>query len=85
MKFQLIHKETGLTLRQYKKGNKLKVYNSGTHQLEEIHLVHDRIRYLLREDGAIAIQRVNPWYDQGEIYFLKREDWEIKWATPHIQ
>ena len=38
------------------------------------------LKYIIREDGAIAVQRSrnDMWYDDTqELYFLKREDWEV--------
>lgn len=77
MKFKLIHKETGLTLRQYKRKNKLNVYLNKI--LVKVNWINEELKYMIREDGAIAVQRIQDWYSENhELYFLKREDWEIK-------
>ena len=77
IKFKLIHKETGLTLRQYKDKFPLFIYGiRGFRPTEE--LKNRELQYMIREDGAIAVQRKDMWYgDTRELFFLKREDWEV--------
>ena len=77
MKFQLINKTSGLIFGQHKVKFPLNIYRGGTIYSEN-DFKEVKCTPLIRSDGAIAFQRHNPWYDEGELYFLNRDEWEIK-------
>lgn len=77
MKFQLINKASGLTFNQHKAKHPIRVYyGMGCHFRDDFRDV--KCSPLIRHDGAIAFQRHSPDYDQGELYFLNRDDWDLK-------
>lgn len=75
MKFKLIHKETKLTFNQYKRKYPLRIYFGGLRFDDTFKEI--KCSPMIRSDGAICFQRHNPWYDEGELYFLHRDDWEV--------
>lgn len=79
IKFKLIHKQTGLTLRQYKQMYPISIYYNGG--IKPSNALKDcDLKYIIREDGAIAVQRSckDMLYDDNqELFFLKREDWDV--------
>jgi hypothetical protein len=77
LSFQLIHKESGIPFGQYKSKHKLRYY-VGNRLVENDWLKDNRLKTIVRADGAIGFQNVKPGYGDSELLFLKREEWEIK-------
>lgn len=84
MRFKLINRATGLTLGEHKVKHPLRYYYSSTQSpvpRENFEFQHTRIKAVIRQDGAIGFQRMKPSWDDGELYWLKREDWQIVFTT----
>jgi len=77
--FKLVHRQTGLTLGEYKDRHSLRYYLSDGKIFEDTDFQNVPIQAILREDGAIGLQRLKPTWGSGELYFLPRDDWEIHW------
>jgi hypothetical protein len=77
-KFKLINKTTNLTLGEHKSRFPLRIYSPFLGIIkEDDDFKNDQIKAIIRCDGAIGFQRLDPWYDEGEIYFLPRDEWDI--------
>lgn len=76
MKFKLIHKETKLTFGQYKNRYPLRYYSGGKLFIDNDYKQR-KCTPMLRTDGAICFQINNPWYGEGDLHFLHRDDWEV--------
>ena len=77
MKFQLINKTSGLTFNQHKLKYPLRIY-AGMGLYSDDRFKEAKCWPMIRHDGAICFQRKITDYDQGELYFLHRDEWEIK-------
>jgi len=42
-----------------------------------------RISCFLGESGSIGIRVQINWYDQQEMYFLHRDEWEVQWCEEY--
>jgi hypothetical protein len=77
MKFQLINKSTGLTFNQHKAKHPIRMYY-GLSCVFRDDFRDAKCWPMIRHDGAICFQRKITDYDQGELYFLHRDDWELR-------
>lgn len=79
LRFTLVHRETGLTLGEFRMRFPLRYWSLGSGMsVEDDNFRFEVIRPIIRSDGAIGFQRLNPTWDEGQLYFLHREDWEVK-------
>jgi len=78
-RFKFRNRETGLLLGEHKDRHKLRYYDSTGRLQEDYEFQGEPVQAAVREDGALCLQRRRLWYDDGELYFLKREDWDVQW------
>lgn len=78
-RFHLVHRETGLRFGEYKSRHPLHYYSPNGREYTDSRFANIAVRAILRCDGAVGFQRLKPWYDEGELYFLKREEWIVQW------
>jgi len=70
--FKLVHRQTGLSLGEYKDRHRLRYYLSDGQICEDTGFQNIPIQAILRTDGAIGLQRLKPSWGEGELYFLPR-------------
>ena len=78
--FKLINKATGLAFGEHKTRHPLRYYGSGTRIHEDTGFQQRALKAILRADGAVGFQDHDAIYDDGELWFMPREDWTIQWV-----
>lgn len=75
MKYNIIHKDTKLTLRQYSK--KFDIFPVDCdYPLRTKDLQHEAIHYTISENGLPGLYYFVP-YEGAAIYYLDNKEWEI--------
>ena len=78
-RFHLAHIETGIPFGQFKMKHPLHYYSPSGCEWTDTDFSDTATKVVLRGDGAVGFQRLNPGYDEGDLYFLKRDEWDVIW------
>ena len=78
--FNLVHKKTGLTLRQYAKKNKVGVYLDD-HKYD-LAVADYKLRYCVDESGNPGFE-YTAWLDGPVIWWMSKADWDIVEKEPN--
>ena len=79
VRFKLRHKETGLLFGEFKTRYPVNYHTSNGNSYTDRAYFDVALIEILRADGAIGFQVKKPVYDEGELYFLNRDEWIVQW------
>lgn len=78
MKFELINKETGLTLTEHVKHHKVRYHGVLPGQFFETDLSERKICDVLFADGRVGCEDQSAIYDDTVLFVFVTDDWDVR-------